>query len=64
MFFFTDKVLCFLLFCFVDTQQDPPPGEGGGGPLDGSDRGLQGTPGQAVDGAGQDHKLQGADADE
>ena len=63
MFFFF-KVLCFLLLCFVDTQQDPPPGEGGGGPLDGSDRGLQGTPGQAVDGAGQDLQLQGDVADE
>ena len=37
---------------------------GGRGLLDGSDRGLQGTPGQAVDGAGQDLQLHGAVADE
>ena len=48
----------------METQQDSPPREGGRGLLYGSHRGLQGTPGQAADGAREDLKLQGAVADE
>ena len=45
-------------------QQDPPPGEGRCCLFYGSHWGLQGTLGQAADGAGEDLELQGAVADE
>ena len=48
----------------MEAQQDPPPGEGGRGLFYGSHRGLQGTPGQAADGACEDLQLQGAVVDE
>ena len=46
------------------SQQNPPPGEGGRRLHHASDRGLQGSPGQAVDGKGPDLQLWGADIDE
>ena len=48
----------------MEAQRDPPPGEGGRGLFNGSHWGVQGAPGQAADGASEDHQLRRAVAHE